>query len=89
MFVSSVNNKTIDSIVLFLLLLSIMAYFLLEERIIIRRGQSYVKFVNEFLMVNAFVLVLRGIPLILMVLLYKKIASMLYYGSLGRFVFVL
>ena len=89
MFVLSVNNKTIDSIVLFLLLLSIMAYFLLEKRIIIRRGQSYVKFVNEFLMVNAFVLVLRGIPLILMVLLYKKIARMLYYGSLGRFVFVL
>ena len=69
MFVSSVNNKTIDSIVLFLLLLSIMAYVLLEKRIIIRRGQSYVKFVNEFLLVNAFVLVLRGIPLILMVLL--------------------
>ena len=89
MFVSSVNNKTIDSIVLFLLLLSIMAYFLLEKRIIIRRGQSYVKFVNEFLMVNAFVLVLRGIPLILMILLYKKIARMLYYDSLGRFVFVL
>ena len=66
-----------------------MAYFLLEKRIIIRRGQSYVKFVNEFLMVNAFVLVLRGIPLILMILLYKKIARMLYYDSLGRFVFVL
>ena len=49
-----------------------MAYYLLEKKIIMRRGQSYVKFVNEFLMVNAFVLVLRGIALILMVLLHKK-----------------
>ena len=67
-----------------------MAYFLLEKKIIMRRGQSYVKFVNEFLMVNAFVLVLRGIALILMVLLHKKkIARMLYCGSLGWFVLVL